>query len=66
MARLLSMVRTGGAGGLGVYESWYFEDSVQGCTGLIASLGFSRGSAEVGATRALALDSVGGLGRACV
>lgn len=54
MASLLSMVRTGGAGGAGPYESWYFADSMQGCTGFMASQGFSTGSAEVGATLALA------------
>lgn len=55
MASLLSMVRTGGGGGVGPWESWYL-DSVQGCTGFMASQGFSMGSAEVGATLALAFD----------
>lgn len=39
-----------------MYESWYFVDSVQGCTGFMASQGFSTGSAEVGATLALAFE----------
>lgn len=56
MASLLSMVRTGGGGGAGAWESWYFVGSVQGCTGFMASQGFSTGSAEVGATLALAFE----------
>lgn len=56
MASLLSKVRTGGGGGAGPWESMYLAGSVHGCTGFMASQGFSTGSAEVGATLALTFE----------
>lgn len=56
VASLLSMERMGGVGGVGPWESWCLTGSVQGCTGFMASHGFSTGSAEVGATLAVAWE----------